>query len=73
MKQRKDQTKEQRIMRDMGALIISKLPEGADKRFALKEFWNKHPYGYENMESFYRSTIRLTRKTGNSYRNGKGF
>ena len=62
MKPRKDQTEEQRIMRDMGALIIAKLPEGADKSLALRMFWRKYPYGYANMESFYRSTIRLTRK-----------
>ena len=73
MKPRKDQTEEQRIMRDMGALIIAKLPEGADKRFALRQLWKKCPYGYKNVEAFYRATIRLTRKTGNSYRSRKRF
>lgn len=58
-KQRKDQTEEQRIMRDMGALIISKLPAGASKRFALKQFWTRHPYGYKNFEAFNRSLKRL--------------
>ena len=62
MKPRKEQTEEQRIMRDMGALIISKLPEGASKRFALKQLWNKYPYGYKNFEMFYQKAIRSAQK-----------
>ena len=73
MKPRKDQTKEQRIMRDMGALIISKLPDGADKSLALRMFWRKYPYGYANYNSFYKNLLRLASKTVISYRKGKRF
>ena len=65
--QRKDQTDAQRIMRDMGAIIISKLPAGASKRFALKQFWTRYPYGYKNFEAFYRALRRLESFSGNSY------
>ena len=73
MKPRKDQTAEQRIMRDMGALIIAKLPEGADKRFALRQLWKKCPYGYKNVEAFYRATIRLPEKQGTVIEAARGF
>jgi hypothetical protein len=68
MKQRKDQTEEQRIMRDMGALIISRLPEGASGRFALKRLWEMHPYGYKNFNAYFQSVMRLTPKSVNSCR-----
>ena len=73
MKPRKDQTEEQRIMRDMGALIISKLPDGADKSLALRLFWSQYPYGYANYITFYNATVRLTLKSSNSYRSRKRF
>jgi len=64
--QRKDQTEEQRIMRDMGALLLSYMPEGGDKSFELKKLWRICPHGYSNFISFYNATVRLTLKSSNS-------
>ena len=64
MKPRKDQTEEQRIMRDMGALIIAKLPEGADKSLALRMFWRKYPYGYATWNRSIAQPFVSPEKTG---------
>ena len=67
MKPRKDQTDDQRIMRDMGAMMLRYLPKGADMKLELKKLWLICPHGYKNFEAFFWSVLRLTRKTGNSY------
>ena len=65
--QRKDQTEEQRIMRDMGALLLSYMHEGGDKSFELKKLWRICPHGYKDFRSFYMNTLRHTRQTDISY------
>ena len=65
MKPRKDQTEEQRIMRDMGAMLIRYMPHGGDMRFELKKLWRICPHGYKNFNSFYISTYMLASKSIN--------
>ena len=39
MNPRKDQTEEQRIMRDVGMMLLRYLPEGAEMKLELKKLW----------------------------------
>ena len=63
MKPRKDQTEEQRIMRDMGAMILRYRPKGADRKLELNKLWQMCPHGYKNFESFYMCTYTHTLKS----------
>ena len=50
-------------MRDMGALLLSYMPEGGDKSFELKKLWRICPHGYKNFRSFYKKTLSHVSKT----------
>ena len=63
MNPRKDHTEEQRIMRDMGTMIVRYLPEGADMKLELKKLWLICPHGYKNFNSFYKCTYVHTSKS----------
>ena len=63
MKPRKDQTEEQRIMRDMGTMIVRYLPKGADMKLELNKLWRICPHGYKNFDAFYLCTYRHTSKS----------
>ena len=65
MKPRKDQTDDQRIMREMGTMILRYLPKGADMKLELKKLWLICPHGYKNFETFYRTTHAHTSKIMN--------
>ena len=66
MKQRKDQTEEQRIIRDMGVMLIRHMPHGGDMSLELKKLWRICPHGYANYITFYNATVRLALKSSNS-------
>ena len=63
MKPRKDQTEEQRIMREMRTMILRYLPKGADMKFELNKLWRMCPHGYKNFDAFYIATYLHTSKS----------
>ena len=66
MKPRKDQTDDQRIMREIGTMIVRYLPDGADMKLELNKLWRICPHGYKDFHSFYVATHRHFLKTINS-------
>ena len=66
MKPRKDQTDDQRIMREMGGLLLRHMQDGEDKTKLLRKLWWMCPHGYKDFTSFYKATYRLAAKNFNS-------
>ena len=66
MKPRKDQTEDQRIMREMGGLLLRRMQDGEDKTKLLRKLWRMCPCGYKDFTSFYKATYRLAAKNFNS-------
>ena len=56
MNPRKDQTDDQRIMREMGALLLRRMQDGEDKTKLLRKLWRMCPCGYKDFNSFYKCT-----------------
>ena len=63
MKPRKDQTEEQRIIRDMGVLMLKYMKDDGDKSLELKKLWKICPHGYKNFTAFYKKVLRLASKS----------